>query len=187
MDPQQDPHPDRPDYAIPQFEGLINLIIRNSEMTRDEAIAVLNKQWELQHPVNRQQQQQNQGGAEDRGAPNADPNADNGKNPFTFDPDLTVSSSLQCRPLDYVLKQLETFKYVPLWYFTREGLAEAATVIRIADEKTEPLTIPKKMKAASPSNRLTQSDCPRMPSSTPSCHSLTFFLPKMSSCIASKK
>ncbi|KIM60179.1 hypothetical protein SCLCIDRAFT_52513, partial [Scleroderma citrinum Foug A] len=41
----------------------------------------------------------------------------------------------------YALKRLETFKYVPLWYFTREGLAEAATVIRIADEKTEPLMI----------------------------------------------
>ena len=33
------------------------------------------------------------------------------------------------------------FKYVHLWYFTREGLEEAASVVRIADEVNEPLTI----------------------------------------------
>ncbi|KAL4076157.1 hypothetical protein J3A83DRAFT_4370357 [Scleroderma citrinum] len=54
MDPQRGPHPDRPDYSLPQFEGLVNLVIRNTQMTRDEAIAVLNEQWELQHPNNEQ-------------------------------------------------------------------------------------------------------------------------------------
>ncbi|KAL4081591.1 hypothetical protein V8B97DRAFT_2001740 [Scleroderma yunnanense] len=54
MDPQRGPHPDRPDYSLPQFEGLVNLVIGNTQMTRDEAIAVLNEQWELQHPNNEQ-------------------------------------------------------------------------------------------------------------------------------------
>ncbi|KAL4065413.1 hypothetical protein J3A83DRAFT_470327 [Scleroderma citrinum] len=69
-----------------------------------------------------------------------DPDADS-NNPFLFNLDLSISSSLQCRPLNYALRCLEMFKYVPLWYFTREGLAEAASIIHIVDEKTEPLTI----------------------------------------------
>ena len=142
MEPQQAPHPGRPDYTLPQFEGLVNLIIGNSGLTRDEAIEALNNQWDLQHPNNEQQQQQNHGNGEAERIPEVAGNAaDNGKNPFAFDSDLTVSSSLQLRPLDYTLKRLEAFKYVPLWYFTRKGLAEAATVIRIADEVNKPLAI----------------------------------------------
>ena len=142
MEPQQAPHPGRPDYTLPQFEGLVNLIIGNSGLTRDEAIEALNNQWDLQHPDDEQQQQQNHGNGEAERIPEAAGDAaDNGKNPFAFDPDLMVSSSLQLRPLDYALKRLEAFKYVPLWYFTREGLAEAATMIRIADEVNEPLVI----------------------------------------------
>ncbi|KAG6326241.1 hypothetical protein ID866_12848, partial [Astraeus odoratus] len=32
-------------------------------------------------------------------------------------------------PSEYAIKRLEAFKYVPLWYFTIEGLADAAKIM----------------------------------------------------------
>jgi len=54
---------------------------------------------------------------------------------LTFNPDKTVASAIQRRPSEYAIKCLETFKYVPLWYFTLEGLAEVARVLRQDDAK----------------------------------------------------
>ncbi|KAG6330083.1 hypothetical protein ID866_9006 [Astraeus odoratus] len=53
---------------------------------------------------------------------------------ITFDADTQVASTLQSRPVDYALKRLETFKFVPMWYFTREGLCEAARTVCQSDE-----------------------------------------------------
>ena len=54
---------------------------------------------------------------------------------LSFNPDKTVASSIQRRPSEYAIKRLEAFKYVPLWYFTLEGLTEAARVLRQDDAK----------------------------------------------------
>ncbi|KAG6329494.1 hypothetical protein ID866_9594 [Astraeus odoratus] len=51
-----------------------------------------------------------------------------------FDLMAQVPSTLHSRPADYALKRLETFKYVPMWYFTREDLWEAARTICWSDE-----------------------------------------------------
>ncbi|KIM60733.1 hypothetical protein SCLCIDRAFT_45074, partial [Scleroderma citrinum Foug A] len=53
----------------------------------------------------------------------------------SFNPDKTVASSIQRRPSEYAIKRLEAFKYVPLWYFTLEGLTEAARVLCQDDAK----------------------------------------------------
>jgi len=54
---------------------------------------------------------------------------------LTFNPDKTEASSIQQRPSEYAIKHLEAFKYVPLWYFMLEDLAEAARVLRQDDAK----------------------------------------------------
>jgi len=48
--------------------------------------------------------------------------------------------TLASRPADYAIKRLSNKKHVPLWYFTREGLREAAQSVRRAD-KNETLAI----------------------------------------------
>ncbi|KAG6328729.1 hypothetical protein ID866_10361, partial [Astraeus odoratus] len=53
---------------------------------------------------------------------------------ITFNQTAKVASTLQTRPSDYALKRLETFKHVPLWYFTWEGLQEASQTVRQSDE-----------------------------------------------------
>ncbi|KAH0832213.1 hypothetical protein J3R83DRAFT_13176 [Lanmaoa asiatica] len=42
--------------------------------------------------------------------------------PIIFDPDITVSTILTSHPANYAIRCIKTCKYVPLWYFTREGL-----------------------------------------------------------------
>ncbi|KAG6328539.1 hypothetical protein ID866_10549 [Astraeus odoratus] len=63
-----------------------------------------------------------------------------GEGAITFNPAAKVASTLQTRPSDYALKWIEAFKHVPMWYFTREGLQEAAQTVRQSD-KNEMLAI----------------------------------------------
>ncbi|KAI6154993.1 hypothetical protein BKA82DRAFT_107558, partial [Pisolithus tinctorius] len=52
----------------------------------------------------------------------------------TFDPDAIVSSNLPTQPAEYAIKKIEAFKFVHMWYFTREGLQEAACTVRCLEE-----------------------------------------------------
>ncbi|KIO00953.1 hypothetical protein M404DRAFT_111406, partial [Pisolithus tinctorius Marx 270] len=52
-----------------------------------------------------------------------------------FNPNKPVPLTIQMRPSEYTIKQLETFKYVPLWYFTREGIEDATRLLRQDDAK----------------------------------------------------
>ena len=57
-----------------------------------------------------------------------------GAQPITFDLDARIATTLTARPADYAIKRLEARKHVPLWYFSREGLREAARAVRQSDE-----------------------------------------------------
>ncbi|KAG6329268.1 hypothetical protein ID866_9822 [Astraeus odoratus] len=48
--------------------------------------------------------------------------------------------------MDYALKRLKTFKYVPMWYFTREGLYKAVRTMCQPNEKNEMLAIVQALK-----------------------------------------
>ena len=61
-------------------------------------------------------------------ADNAAPPA--GVQSITFDLDAHIATTLTTRPADYAIKHLKACKHVPLWYFSREGLREAARVAR---------------------------------------------------------
>ncbi|KIN98929.1 hypothetical protein M404DRAFT_89825, partial [Pisolithus tinctorius Marx 270] len=54
--------------------------------------------------------------------------------PPTFDPDAIISSNLPTQPAEYAIKKIEAFKFVHMWYFTREGLREAAQTVRQLEE-----------------------------------------------------
>ncbi|KIN93062.1 hypothetical protein M404DRAFT_91157, partial [Pisolithus tinctorius Marx 270] len=58
----------------------------------------------------------------------------------TFNADAIVSSNLLMRPAEYALKKIEAFKFVHMWYFTREGLQEATQAVRQLEEN-DTLTI----------------------------------------------
>ena len=74
----------------------------------------------------------------DRDAPQephpAQPPPPAGLQPIAFDPDARIATTLAARPADYAIKRIEARKHVPLWYFTREGLREAACTIRQSDD-----------------------------------------------------
>ena len=57
-----------------------------------------------------------------------------GLQPIAFDPDTCIATILAARPVDYAIKRIEAHKHVPLWYFTREGLREAAHTVRQSDD-----------------------------------------------------
>ncbi|KAG9311340.1 hypothetical protein JVU11DRAFT_8442 [Chiua virens] len=57
-----------------------------------------------------------------------------GMQPIMFDPDARIATTLTARPADYAIKHIEAHKHVPMWYFTREGLREAARTVRQTDE-----------------------------------------------------
>ncbi|KAH0831851.1 hypothetical protein J3R83DRAFT_12702, partial [Lanmaoa asiatica] len=125
-----------PDFALPGFEGLVMLTMGEMDIEREAAIQLLTQCWA-------------QGGAEGiqpRQAPCLDPPRPQAPlatpavqppaaedQPIVFNPDFTVSTVITSRPADYAIRRIETCKYVPLWYFTREGLCEAARMIRRAD------------------------------------------------------
>ena len=51
-----------------------------------------------------------------------------------FDPDVRITTTLTTRPANYAIKCIEAHKHIPLWYFSREGLREAARMVRHSDE-----------------------------------------------------
>ena len=51
-----------------------------------------------------------------------------------FNPEACIATTLTSRPADFVIKCIEAHKHVPMWYFTREGLREAARTVRQSDE-----------------------------------------------------
>ncbi|KAI6146811.1 hypothetical protein BKA82DRAFT_159967, partial [Pisolithus tinctorius] len=54
--------------------------------------------------------------------------------PPTFNPDATISSNLLTWLAEYAIKKIEAFKFVHMWYFTREGLQEAVQMVRCLKE-----------------------------------------------------
>jgi len=156
MDPaQQRP----PDFTQPGFAGLVELTMAEEFLNREEAIELLNQHWAArgaaglqpdrgggQRPPdnnpqedcqpnegdNAQREQQNQPAGPRPRSPTPAPDAN--KDLITFDATARVASTLASRPADYTIKRLSDKKHTPLWYFTREGLQEAARSVRRADE-----------------------------------------------------
>ena len=54
--------------------------------------------------------------------------------PIVFNLDTRIATTLTSRPADFAIKCIEACKHVPMWYFTREGLREAARMVRQSDE-----------------------------------------------------
>ena len=155
MDPaQQRP----PDFTQLGFAGLVELTMAEEFLNREEATELLNQQWAArgaaglqpdrgggQRPNNNpqedrqpnegnntQHEQQNQPAEPRPRSPTPVPDAN--KDLITFDATARVALMLASRPADYAIKRLSDKKHIPLWYFTREGLQEAARSVRRADE-----------------------------------------------------
>ena len=150
-----------PDFALPGFAALLELTMAAQQMDRDEAIVFLEQHWEQNGlggvrlnqdddgiPEGDEDDQQQQ---PDRGAPPphggeaprgnrgqagqpVDQPQPPGMQAITFDPDVRIATTLTARPADYAIKRIEARKHVPLWYFSREGLREAACMVRQSDE-----------------------------------------------------
>lgn len=150
-----------PDFALPGFAALLELTMAAQQMDRDEAIVFLEQRWEQNGlggvrlnqdddgiPEGDEDDQQQQ---PDRGAPPphggeaprgnrgqagqpVDQPQPPGMQAITFDPDVRIATTLTARPADYAIKRIEARKHVPLWYFSREGLREAARMVRQSDE-----------------------------------------------------
>ncbi|KAG6372008.1 hypothetical protein JVT61DRAFT_8703 [Boletus reticuloceps] len=97
---------------------------------RDEEPQRRQPDREVPQPNERDAPRGNQGQAEQP----ADPAQLAGMQTITFDPDARIATTLTARPSDYAIKRIEVRKHVPLWYFSREGLREAARVVRQSDE-----------------------------------------------------
>ncbi|KAG6330001.1 hypothetical protein ID866_9088 [Astraeus odoratus] len=164
----QGQHP--PDFSAPGFAGLVDLVMADGRMAREQAIEALNQRWAETHgppadrgmdgantqpngpqqllPLGTRAGDQDPPPQQPQPPPPAPPNPPQdppplplteeapprGEGAITFNPAAKVVSTLQIRPSDYALKRIEAFKYVPMWYFTREGLQEAAQTVRWSDE-----------------------------------------------------
>ena len=141
------------------FQHLIQILQQNQEANIEQAIAALQEDWEAQQRERGdgngegaapQGQQQPPNGQDQGPVPPPTPPqppqrqasperplvlAPKADNPLAFNPDKTVSSALSKCPSKYAIKRLEAFKYVPLWYFSLEGLADAARSLRQSDAK----------------------------------------------------
>jgi len=150
MDQEARPNPD---FALPGFAGLVEIVMEQGQISREEAIEVLTQRWVDRGAGGIQPDRQEDNGAgaalgdpphppaevPDPIPPNPAPPGGNNTAPaastaITFDSAARVASMLSSRPADYALKRLESQKHVPLWYFTREGLREAARTVRRSDE-----------------------------------------------------
>ena len=147
----QEPLPP-PDFALPGFAALVELTMAEQGIDREEAIAFLEQRWEQTGLGGVRPNRDNDGDAEgDEDAPRPqeeDPPRENhgqagqpadaaqpaGMQTITFDPDARIATTLTARPADYAIKRIEARKHVPLWYFSREGLREAARAVRQSDE-----------------------------------------------------
>ncbi|KAG6370948.1 hypothetical protein JVT61DRAFT_10837 [Boletus reticuloceps] len=149
-----------PDFALPGFAALVELTMATQQMDRDEAIVFLEQRWEqtglggvrpdrggddLERDEDPQQRRPDGNapppheedpprGDQGPGGQPADPAQPAGSQTITFDPDARIATTLTARPADYAIKRIEVRKHVPLWYFSREGLREAARAVRQSDE-----------------------------------------------------
>ncbi|KAN0084278.1 hypothetical protein V8E55_007782 [Tylopilus felleus] len=150
-----------PDFALPGFAALVELTMAAQQMDHDEAITFLEQRWEQtglggvrpnqgddrNHEEDEDAQQRRRirdgprlhEGDAPRGNHGqlgqlADPVQPAGLQTIMFDPDTRIATTLTTRPADYAIKRVEARKHVPLWYFSREGLREAARVVRQSDE-----------------------------------------------------
>ncbi|KAG9314453.1 hypothetical protein JVU11DRAFT_5250 [Chiua virens] len=147
-----------PDFD-PGFAALVELTMETQRIDHEQAIAFLGERWAETglggiRPVPRPNRDPGgDGGAlqqPDHDPPNpprreppmgnqaqevqpADP-VPAGAQPIMFDPDARIATTLTARPADYAIKRIEARKHVPMWYFTREGLREAARTVRQTDE-----------------------------------------------------
>ena len=156
----QEPLPP-PDFALLGFAALVALTMAVQQIGREEAVVFLEQCWEqtgLGEVRPDQGDDENPDRDEEAPPPQPDqgpprphdeepPRGNQGQagrvaeaalppgaQPITFDPDVHIATTLTARPADYAIKCLEARKHVPLWYFSREGLHEAAHVVRQLDE-----------------------------------------------------
>ena len=147
----QEPIPP-PDFTLPDFAALVELTMAEQEIDCDKAIVFLEQCWEqtglrgvhlnwdndrdaegdedAPHPQEEDPPRGNHGQA---GQP-VDATQPAGMQTITFDPDACIATTLTARPVDYAIKRIEAHKHVLLWYFSREGLWEAAREVRQLDE-----------------------------------------------------
>lgn len=140
-----------PDFDLPGFAALVELTMAAQQIDREEAIAFLEQRWEQtglggvrpnrddnpnpeRNEVAQQQQPDRDREGDARGENQDQPAQPAGLQTITFDPDARIATTLTARPADYAIKRIEARKHVPLWYFAREGLREAARVVRQSDE-----------------------------------------------------
>jgi hypothetical protein len=156
----QEPLPP-PDFALPGFAALVALTMATQWVERDKAIVFLERRWEEtglggvrpdrgddgnpdrdeeapppqpdQDPPQLHDEEPPRGNQARAGRP-AEAALPPGAQPIMFDPDRHIATTLTARPADYAIKRLEARKHVPLWYFSREGLREAARTVRQSDE-----------------------------------------------------
>ncbi|KAL4067190.1 hypothetical protein V8B97DRAFT_2025268 [Scleroderma yunnanense] len=125
MDPEQPP---LPNFSLLGFVGLVEIVMTDGQMTREEAIKSLTEYEGQANAQNLNPQFLLPPGNHASVPPQCEhmlmPPLP--LQPQLFNPMAKVASSLLTRPADYALKQLENYKYVHMWYFIREGLQEAA-------------------------------------------------------------
>ncbi|KAF8172734.1 hypothetical protein BJ912DRAFT_1079837 [Pholiota molesta] len=156
---EHDPNLDAcPDFSSNHYEAM-RALMRNNELTNEQAIEALTQAWTLQnqelrerwaHQVEQDQQEAEaqaaaQGNEEQANVPHADPaqvaepelandNQEKDKKSKTklrsFNPQRSVASVLAPRPSTYAVNKIANFEYVELWYFTREGCKEAQSTQR---------------------------------------------------------
>ncbi|KAI6143002.1 hypothetical protein BKA82DRAFT_108626, partial [Pisolithus tinctorius] len=130
-----------PNFTLLAFQGIVELVMAGANLSWEEAIQALEQCW-AQNNLPGKHQQEDQPHQEEGHRPPpplfpppvADPERPPQRatetNPPTFDADATVSTNLPTQLAEYALKKLEAFKFIHMWYFTREGLQEAAQTIR---------------------------------------------------------
>ncbi|KAI6141466.1 hypothetical protein BKA82DRAFT_3986279 [Pisolithus tinctorius] len=151
MDAPQPQQQFRPNFALPAFQGVVDLVMAGGDLTREQAIRALEACWDQDNPQGDEQHGDQPQQEEERrppppndpphppvqppvAEPDRPPQRVSEQNPPTFDPDAMVSSNLPTRPAEYAIKKIESFKFVHMWYFTREGLQEAARTVRRLEE-----------------------------------------------------
>ncbi|KAL4064092.1 hypothetical protein V8B97DRAFT_2011143 [Scleroderma yunnanense] len=147
------------DFAQPGFATLINLIMAQGQFNREEALATLNQHWHKgMAGYNNQEgavdpEKTNQKETEKQTTmiwelsqftPNnthehTHPNQTmNHHQPIS--PTLSTLHTQQQKTSNYALKCLENFKFIHMWYFTRDSLCKAAKTVWCLD-KNETLAI----------------------------------------------
>ncbi|KAG6328620.1 hypothetical protein ID866_10469 [Astraeus odoratus] len=130
-------------HEQPNFNRLLQILMRHLEYNPDQAVRAMQQDWEHQQRERGVQQQGENAGQQDRNAAQPDGDAAQQEgNPemLVFNLNQPVASALQKWPSEYAIKCLDAFKYVPLWYFTIEGLADVAKIMQQDDAK-ESLTL----------------------------------------------